>query len=355
MNFTLGPEPGGASSLGSRPDTYEVVPGDTMWDICARFWGDPYFWPQLWAYNPSVGNAHFIYPTELLKFTTGSSVRPPGLAVGDDSPGSAAFPDSSEEETPQFYSPSQVVASGESNVLECGPPIGFREGDEKTVSASVTSFIQKEKIKPIGKLVRSPEPKTFLGNRDVLYLQFARLSEVSCGDVFTVYREDGRRVTYPESARRLGRRYRILGEVRIVDVNDAYATGRVTTSFEEMERGDLLKEFEPVRREVELRTATKEIEGEIIASATSEKSSLVQRSTVYINLGSDDGVTEGDGFYILRKGDGMIAYSRSDAGLPDQVIGKLVVIESHDNYSAALITESVDSLEVGDRVSMQVY
>src|SRR5262249_60474295 len=33
------------------PETYVVQSGDTLWDICSQFLGDPYLWPTSWAQN----------------------------------------------------------------------------------------------------------------------------------------------------------------------------------------------------------------------------------------------------------------------------------------------------------------
>ena len=37
--------------LAPQNETYLVKKGDTLWDICARFFNDPYTWPRVWSYN----------------------------------------------------------------------------------------------------------------------------------------------------------------------------------------------------------------------------------------------------------------------------------------------------------------
>ena len=51
------------------PDRYIVQPGDTLWDISAKFLTDPWYWPEIWHINPQVANPHLIYPGDELALT----------------------------------------------------------------------------------------------------------------------------------------------------------------------------------------------------------------------------------------------------------------------------------------------
>lgn len=327
-------------STGSRPDVYVIVKGDTLWGISSRFWGDPYFWPKLWSYNPGIENAHFIYPGEELLFSLRNPVRAPGVTSEPMPPEGA--PDSEE----------LAEATGGGADFSCAAPMDIVD-TKRRVETRLVTLLEEESIRPLGQLLRSPEEKEYLANGDTVYLKFSRLSEVSCGDIFTLYRPYHRLHEKTGLRKRLADTYDVVGEVRIVDINDEVATAHILRSYTEIQRGDLITDFIPVEVSVEIKHATRDIRGTIV-DATHTAGAMGTETIVFLDIGLDDGVDEGDALYILRHGDGLLVPDRGRTQLPGHIIGKLVVMRSTPGASMAIVTNASESVSIGDEISMKV-
>jgi hypothetical protein len=340
------PARGSKTAPAEKPDQYVIQPGDTLWDISGKFWGDSFFWPKLWSYNPYIGNAHLIYPGNVLRFFPGNYVRPPAMDVRGDEPLASGGGD----EVIQANTGTQGAAA-------CAPVIPFRDVGTP-FSIRTPGFIREEGFAPVGKIVKAPGTFVLQSERDLVYIQFARIGEVSCGDRFTIYKPTRKKVKHPgEKGQTLGTLYSILGEAQVIDVNDFVATARITDSLEEIERGDLVTPRIEMMHNVTPRVNTREVNGVIVEALNQENNTISTRDIIYIDRGQKDGITQGHSFYVVRQRDGLAAINdptARDVTLPYQVIGKLVVVKPGQYVSEAVITESSDLIEVGDVITSQL-
>ena len=90
------------ASFPEGAEVYTIVVADTLWDLAARFLGDPYLWPQIWERNQYILDAHWIYPGDLLLISGAAVAESFGDAAGvgraTPDPSAAGLPGSDEGE-----------------------------------------------------------------------------------------------------------------------------------------------------------------------------------------------------------------------------------------------------------------
>ncbi|MBJ94906.1 MAG: hypothetical protein CMP23_10600 [Rickettsiales bacterium] len=328
-------------------DIYSVVPGDTLWHICERFFGDPDYWPTLWSINNAeITNPHYIYPGQALQFQPGTDLRPPSLLVAGDA---EVIDDLSFDEN---FEP---IVHFLSTTQDCALPVPFTSNMDWDIALAAPSFMTRSPLEPLG-VVESAVPKReLLSDGDTVYLRFRNLSDVNCGDIYTLYHYV-KKVRHPKVVTaRLGHSYQVSAEVLVTDVGPKWVTATVVQSFGEFPRGELVTDRIPVTGKVRTLQLDNQIDGFIIDKTHQENLLFQSNQLIYIDRGRSDGVQSGTIFWVLRRGDGLTHLSqRVDNSLPDRVIGRLVVFAADEYVSTAVLTDQAVSVEVGDRITSRL-
>lgn len=381
-----------AETTASTLDSYTIQQGDTLWDICARMLGDPFFWPKLWTFNQYITNPHWIYPGNVLSFREGTETTPPQFEVTKppdvamapaptpmpmDTPAEAmpmatemAAVESTPAPTPvpavpvtaenlqegSFAAPEPVatpmqVAQAETSMLQLASAIPDQEKFD--VNLRQEGFIAENQIPPLGYVYKSDAPQENLAQYDEVYLKLQDPSQAQVGKRFTVYRTL-HRVKHPRTHGYIGFLVKVLAQLEVTSVSGNIATARVTTAYDAVHRSDPITEYVDVVKQVNISPNTSTVDGTVVETMAQGITYLGSGDVIYLDKGQSDGVRIGNTLDVLHRGDGLkrIDGRDSDKSLPDEVVAHLVVVGTRDRTATAVIMKASEEVQVGDMVRM---
>jgi hypothetical protein len=213
---------------------YTIKQGDTLWDISSKFLKDPFLWPKLWQINPYITNPHWIYPGQPLKLS-------PLEEVKKEEPKKAA------EEKPK----ETEIKKEEAPPVEKKPEVAEVKPEEKPdfLARRAAGFVSDLRLKGIGVIVDNRDQKQLMGDDDVIYVAFRTAQPISVGEKYTVIR-DGGYVRHPASQKRIGIRYKVVGNIQVIDQFGNFYTARIIESFDAILKGDLIHPYMKEQMEV---------------------------------------------------------------------------------------------------------
>ncbi len=358
------PAPAAAAPRSSLDDAYTVKPGDTLWDLSGRFLNNPWYWPKIWSYNPEITNPHWIYPGNLLRFYQSGEEAPTQVAPAGPEEPMALAAEAPEEVEPVreledlSLADMKAAASEEEKdaVAVAGPNrIGYVQS--RTTFFRHDAFVTPRELAESGAIRAAFEEKTLLAFRDRVYASFRDPGAVKPGEVYSIYRTV-REVKHPVTGDTIGYQSVILGAAKVVSLDKNVATVEITSSFDTIERGDMLGPWtEKPFRAVPPRPNGKKLSGYIVGAPIEVLTQLAEHQVVFVDRGKLDGVEEGNRFTVVRSGDPS-RWKRDrptwDDSMPVEDVGSLLVVDVKEHASAALVVRSLNELAPGDRVEMRV-
>jgi hypothetical protein len=368
--------------VAGAPEEYTIQKGDTLWDLSQKFLNNPWYWPKIWSLNPGIENPHWIYPGNKLRIVPGEggaqapaqveAPQEPGVesssanAAPDEQP--VMQPEGSTSVSPPTSADLEVVKknSRESeaalNSVSVSGKLAFTPPPVVTVRAS--GLVTPEELALAGRIEASFEEKEMLATYDTAYVDFKSGVPAKPGDKLLIFRPDGT-IRNPVTHRKVADQTKTVGVVKVLAVHGNQATVQVERTFEEIQRGDLVRPWSPQDKRVAPKPNTADVSGIIVQAVNPQLSTFGEANEVFIDKGSADGVQDGNTFAVVRHGDGLtnvlvtMSYAEGAGGAeaanvktPDENVGLLLVIDTKEHLSTAIVVKSVRELKEGDVVEM---
>jgi hypothetical protein len=340
-----------SSTIGERPlqvpGVHVVKRGDTLWDLCGRYYQNPWQWPKLWSYNPQISNPHWIYPGDQIRMRGGELAS--GLNGGGNGLGGDA-------------------ARGLVNRR------GLIPGN--TVFLRDQGFLGDPKRDSWGEIVGAVEEQMLLSDGNHVYLILRPGVDVKPGQELTVFRSVRQPENVPGARKSTGEIVAVKGSVRIdkFDPKTRVARAEITESLDAIERG---AKVGPVGRRFDVVPPTKSQANVAARVLTSIYPHVYfgENQIVFLDRGSDDGLRAGNRLFVLRKGDtwrksleGTARMTRDtvridspenaqtettplngdESKFPEELVAELRVLRTEKRSSVALVTVSRRELVPGD-------
>jgi LysM domain len=309
------------------PSRYVVQPGDTLWDISAKFLTDPWYWPEIWHINPQVANPHLIYPGDELALTWVDG------------------------------SPQVTLASG--GAVRLSPRVRenpLSEAVHAIPYQRIAAFMQRPAVLSKDQVEGSPYVAAARDERLIsavgndIYIR--RLKDGAIGDHFSIYHV-GAQLKDPESGKVLGYQGLYAGEANLTRLGRP-ATMRIVDSSRETLDGDIvLPVVDDPKVDFIPRAPTRPVEGTIM-SVIDDRTVVADYDVVIINRGSKSGLEPGHVLEVWEAGEEVRDRAPNhDSGkvqLPDERNGLAMIFKAYDDMSYGLMWRSDREVHVGDMV-----
>lgn len=343
-------------------ETYVVRSGDTLSKISGRVFGDAKRWREILKENPQVTNANRIFPGDTLLVpipATAASAGGTGEGLAAQAGADAGLSERGfgAVRTETVVTPAATGEQGAGSVTS-GADAAVGAGAEAVAVA--VPVLPVESARPVAvvspalyrsagyiadnlpaiAIVASQDDRILLGSDDAAIVN----SPIPAGARFTVVRAD-RRIFHPVTGAYLGWLVRILGTAEVTCRGERTSTVALHAMSDAAGIGDYLLPINP-DDVLEQNVLAGRVQPEcipagacdgVIVAFNEDRQAVGEHDLAYIDRGAATGVTPGQRFTIYREiaPEGRIT------------VGELQVLRTGVHTSTALITTSVQEVQVG--------
>jgi hypothetical protein len=321
----------GESDGMSVPDYHVVRKGDTLWDICLYYFGDPYLWPQIWSYNEQITNAHWIFPGDRVRLSD------PNAGERVEAPDSLAYQTTERR----------------------------KRLESKTYTMNRYAYVDEEEYDDAMKIIGGANPYVMMSTGDIAYLGYEDEAPPIPGERLAVYRPrmpvydmeyKGKKKNRLKKGKRVGWVVEIVGEVYVQTIAKKSAEAKVVDSIQPIERGNKVGELKTRFARV-TPTEAETTDVGLVVETVRDYDLNGEEQFVIVNLGAERGIKRGNILDVVHKGDEYTADHKLripyEEGHPRRVNGQLLVVQVEDKTALCVIIYSNQEVVVGDPVEIR--
>jgi hypothetical protein len=320
---------------------YTIQPGDTLWDLAQKFYGNPYLWPQLWEPNTYIKDAHWIYPGDPLLVVPKPGEAAPAAPAPEPEPAAEAAP--AAEQAPP---PAEGVLPVEG---EGAPLVAVGTEDDVYCFAYLDDAGEDLPLRISG--AEESATRFTYSTGDIVYVSGGEADGVAAGQEYFVVKP-GPELRHPATGARLGRVMLYQGHLRILCTTDHGATAELLSACDAMVIGDRLKPFDPIPIPMAVLTPpttrcdppNDKAKGYITYSKEGLEA-FGEDHMVLVDLGEADQASPGTLCSVYR--------DNPAPGIPRLLLGELAVLVAGDHWATGKIMHSMGPMAVGDRIEIK--
>jgi hypothetical protein len=314
------------------PKRHVVVRGDTLWDISSKFLRDPFRWPELWGFNKDqIRNPHWIYPGQVLVlyYVDGQ----PRLRI--DGQGNGDVPTVKLQPEVRVTDASTEIPAIPQQVIEpfLSQPLIVDEGILDTAP----------------RIVATQYNHSISGDNDLAYVTGLKADQKALWQIF----RPGKMLKDPITQEVIGQEAVFLGTARVVKDGDP-ATVKILSVKQETGKNDLLvKAPRPEIINYPMHRPTTALDARVVSNY-GDSNAGGKYSIIAISGGQKNGLEVGHVLALSRTGTVVTDRykgTKRDVVLPDERYGLVYVFRTFQKVSYAVVMETMQPVEVGDKVS----
>lgn len=303
-------------SFDMKEDTgfyYTIQKGDTLWDLSQKFYNSQWDWPGLWELNRKIKNPHWIYP--------GNKIR--------------VYLKGSRQQAMTADSRQPIKGAGI-------PMFNFPAMDN-------TGFIKTKEVPAAGTIIREQDGNLLMSFDDIIYIRPETASALQPGEVYQIFNTENITEKIKADTYR-GVRHQIKGQVKILQINERYATGRIISNFRYATIGDKLMPFYHRDATFPVESHPAPIDAAILFSEDNERM-VNDHRVAFINKGSTANVRPGQIYRILQIQKNLSYHDVKDVELLDPLdSGRIIVLHSEAQSATVLVLSSKREIKPGDLI-----